>query len=240
MNEPSEHQPRSPADREAPTVECGERRCSCNSRTGSRRRCGFGFRLARPPGSRADARSLTPSCRSLDGHLNRRRRRLPAPSCARSAQADVLAAELVRRAVVARTRFARAEVARGLSVLRAARAARGARLVRVVASLNRGMRALSRSMGRRGFGYVVALTPLVTVAEAAGMYAFEDELPGGGGLAGYATALWWTAMVMTTLGSDWPSPRRARPVFPARALRVCGLGIHHRLARHVLPGTRRR
>jgi hypothetical protein len=45
----------------------------------------------------------------------------------------------------------------------------------------------------------------VTVAGAAGMYAFEKELPGGGGLADYSTALWWTAMVMTTLGSEyWP------------------------------------
>jgi hypothetical protein len=31
-----------------------------------------------------------------------------------------------------------------------------------VASLNRGMRVLSRSMGRRGFGYVVALAALGT------------------------------------------------------------------------------
>ena len=51
-------------------------------------------------------------------------------------------------------------------VVRVLRAARGLRLVRVVTSLNRGMRALGASMGRRGFGYVVALTAIVTLAGA--------------------------------------------------------------------------
>ena len=58
---------------------------------------------------------------------------------------------------------------------------------------------------------LVALTALVTVAGAAGMYALEDELPGDGGLAGYATALWWTAMVISTLGSEyWPKTAEGR------------------------------
>ncbi len=47
-------------------------------------------------------------------------------------------------------------VFRIVRVLRVARAARGLRLVKVVGSLNRGMRALGASMGRRGFGYVTA------------------------------------------------------------------------------------
>ena len=68
---------------------------------------------------------------------------------------------------------------RVLRVMRLARAARGLRLVRIVSSLNRGMRALGASMGRRGFGYVIALTLLVTFAGAAGMYAFEKESPAG-------------------------------------------------------------
>lgn len=90
--------------------------------------------------------------------------------------------------------------------LRAARAARGLRLFRVVSSLNRGMRSLGRSMGRRGFGYAVALTTLVTLAGAAGMYALESP-----GLAGYGDALWWTAMIMTTLGSEyWPHTPEGR------------------------------
>jgi voltage-gated potassium channel len=101
----------------------------------------------------------------------------------------------------------------GLRVLRFARVLRGARglrLVRVVTSLNRGMRALGRTMRRRGFGYVMGLTVLVNLAGAAGMYAFES-LPGGEGLHGYGDALWWTSMIMTTLGSAyWPQTPEGR------------------------------
>lgn len=100
-------------------------------------------------------------------------------------------------------------VFRAVRLLRAARTARGLRLVRVVTSLNRGMRALGSSMGRRGFGYVVALSVLVTLAGAAGMYAFEGEVEGG--LATYGEALWWTAMLLTSLGSDyWPRTAEGR------------------------------
>ena len=98
-------------------------------------------------------------------------------------------------------------VARAFRALRAARAARGLRLVKIVGSLNRGMRALGRSMGRRGLVYVVVLTTIVTLAGAAGMYAFESEY----GLADYPTALWWTAMIMATMGSDyWPQTAEGR------------------------------
>lgn len=102
-------------------------------------------------------------------------------------------------------------VARAIRVLRLARVTRGLRLVRVVSSLNRGMRALGASMGRRGFGYVVALTFIVTLVGAAGMYAFESEVAGERGLGDYGTALWWTAMLMTTMGSDyWPQTPEGR------------------------------
>jgi len=100
---------------------------------------------------------------------------------------------------------------RVVRLLRAARAARGLRLVRVVTSLNRGMRALGASMGRRGFGYVVALTMIVTLAGAVGMYAFENKLPDGRGLNSYGEALWWTAMLLTSLGSEyWPRTAEGR------------------------------
>jgi voltage-gated potassium channel len=88
-------------------------------------------------------------------------------------------------------------------LLKAARAARGLRLFRVVSSLNRGMRALGATMRRRGFGYVLALTVIVALAGAAGMYALENEHPDGRGFDSYGEALWWTAMVMTTMGSDY-------------------------------------
>ena len=96
-------------------------------------------------------------------------------------------------------------VARAVRVLRFTRATRGIRMVRVVGSLNRGMRSLGRTMERRGIGYVVALTTLVIFGGAAGMYTFENNLPEGQGLRDYPSAVWWTAMIMTTLGSEyWP------------------------------------
>lgn len=102
-------------------------------------------------------------------------------------------------------------VARAVRVLRFANATRGLKLVRVVGSLNRGMNALGRTMGRRGLGYVVALTAIVTFAGAAGMYAFESDLLGGDGLRDYPTALWWTAMIMATMGSGyWPTTPEGR------------------------------
>lgn len=101
-------------------------------------------------------------------------------------------------------------LARAVRLLRATRATRGIRLVRVVGSVNRGMRALRRSMGRRGLGYVVGLTVVVILAGAAGMLAFEREAPGRP-LSDYGTALWWTAMIMTTLGTEyWPRTPEGR------------------------------
>jgi voltage-gated potassium channel len=125
-------------------------------------------------------------------------------------------------------------------LLRLARAGRGLRLLRLVSSLNRGMHALGASLSRRGFGYVIALTvlgrvckltmdprhssirlfrkaasellckhALVTFAGAAGMYAFENGAHSG--LNSYGEALWWTAMVMTTMGSQyWPQTVEGR------------------------------
>ncbi len=82
------------------------------------------------------------------------------------------------------------------------RAARGLRLLRVMTRTNRGMRALAASVNRRGFGYVLGLTTIVTLIGAAGMYAFENEVPESA-LKDYGTALWWTAMMITTMGSDY-------------------------------------
>ncbi len=94
-------------------------------------------------------------------------------------------------------------------LLRLARAARGLRLLRVISSLNRSMKALSASLSRRGFGYVIALTMLVTLVGAAGIYAFENQAPSGP--KSYGDALWWTAMIMTTLGSQyWPQTPEGR------------------------------
>ena len=94
-------------------------------------------------------------------------------------------------------------------VLRTARAARSLRLLRVVTSINRGMKALGATFGRRGFGYVSALTAVVLFAGAGGMYAFENEVPGG--LNSYGVALWWTAMLLTSIASEyWPQTAEGR------------------------------
>lgn len=100
---------------------------------------------------------------------------------------------------------------RVLSILRAARAARGLRLFRVLSSANRGMRALGHTMQRRGVGYVTLLSVVVILLGAAGMYAFENNRPNGAGLQSYGEALWWTAMLLTSLGSEyWPQSAEGR------------------------------
>lgn len=94
-------------------------------------------------------------------------------------------------------------------LFRLARMGRSLRLLRVVSSLNRSMRALGASLSRRGFGYVLALTVLVAFTGAAGMYAFENAAPDG--LKSYGEALWWTTMVLTTMGSQyWPQTIEGR------------------------------
>jgi len=101
-------------------------------------------------------------------------------------------------------------VVRVLRFTRAVGWLRGVRFVRVVGTFNRGMRALGRTMQRRGAGYVVALTVVVTFVGAAGMFAFEREADGAR-FASFGDALWWTAMLMTTMGSEaWPQTTAGR------------------------------
>ena len=96
-------------------------------------------------------------------------------------------------------------------IVRAARIARGLRMLRLVSSLNRGMNALGASLGRRGFAYVVLLSFIVLFAGAAGIYGFEYGVVKQGGIDSYGTALWWTAMILTTMGSDyWPKTDAGR------------------------------
>jgi voltage-gated potassium channel len=84
--------------------------------------------------------------------------------------------------------------------LRILRSLRGLRLVRIVSSLNRSMKSLAATMQRRAFGYVVLLSLVVTFTGAAGMYAIESPAPG---FDSYGMALWWTAMRVTTAGSEY-------------------------------------
>ena len=94
-------------------------------------------------------------------------------------------------------------------VIRILRFSRSLRLVKIIGSMNRGIKALSATMERRAIGYVLLLTTIVIFAGAAGMYAFEKNIDGG--LQDYGTALWWTTMIMTTLGSEyWPQTPEGR------------------------------
>lgn len=102
-------------------------------------------------------------------------------------------------------------ITRILRVLRSTRAVRGLRLLRFLTRTNRGMRALGASMSRRGFGYVSALTLVITLVGAAGMYTFENDTTTEQGLNTFSAALWWTAMLMTSIGSEyWPHSPEGR------------------------------
>ena len=99
---------------------------------------------------------------------------------------------------------------RVIYVLRASRAIRGLTLARVLTAFNRGLGSTKKTLGQFGFGYVVMLTLLVTALGAAGMFAFERP-QAGGGLRNFGDALWFTAMLMTTSGSDyWPKTPEGR------------------------------
>jgi voltage-gated potassium channel len=84
--------------------------------------------------------------------------------------------------------------------VRLLRGLRGIRLVRIVSSLNRTMHSLGATMKRRAFGYVLAITVIITFAGAAGMYALENPHPG---FDSYGMALWWTAMRVITAGNEF-------------------------------------
>ena len=103
--------------------------------------------------------------------------------------------------------------ARVFRLLRAGRALRAVRVARLLTSFNRGMRALGSTMQSRGFPYVAMLTVIVLLLGAAGMFAFEREEGNATGFATFSGALWWTAMLLTTMGSEyWPRTAEGRLV----------------------------
>lgn len=96
-------------------------------------------------------------------------------------------------------------VFRVLGMFRILSAVRGLRLLQIVATANNSMNALRRSLGRRGLGYILLLTLAVMLLGAAGMMVFEPASEVANGFASYGAALWWTAMLLTTMGSGfWP------------------------------------
>jgi voltage-gated potassium channel len=82
-------------------------------------------------------------------------------------------------------------------------------LLRLVATVNRNMKALGLALGKRGLTYVLGLTLILVLVGAAGIYSFERGA--GPGFATYGDALWWTAMIVTTMGSEhWPQTPEGR------------------------------
>lgn len=98
---------------------------------------------------------------------------------------------------------------RVIRIFRAASVVRSIQLIRLLGSINRGMKALAGSLNRRGFVFVAVLTVIVIFGGAAGMYAFENGYSED--LSSYASAVWWTAMIVTTMGSgEWPKTTEGR------------------------------
>lgn len=95
---------------------------------------------------------------------------------------------------------------RGFRLVRFANFFRSLNLARILSSFNRSIRTVRQIMRQRGLRYILLLSTLITFLGAAGMYDFERP-----GLTSYWDALWWTAMIMTTIGSNyWPETAEGR------------------------------
>jgi len=113
---------------------------------------------------------------------------------------------------------------RAVAALRALSTLRGVQLVRIVGTANRGMNALRHSLARRQFGYVGGMTLLVVALGAAGMLYFEPAKDVGGGFKSYGDSLWWTVMLLTTIGSQyWPQTSEGRIL--AVLMSIYGLAV---------------
>jgi voltage-gated potassium channel len=88
-------------------------------------------------------------------------------------------------------------------LVRALTATFGMQVIWIFASADQGMRSLRRALGRRGAGYALALTLVVFFAGAAGILHFEGISGDLQSIHSYPKALWWTAMQMTNIGSNY-------------------------------------
>lgn len=107
-----------------------------------------------------------------------------------------------------------------LRLLRSIGVIKSIRVIRVVGSVNRGMRILEKNLERRGFIYILMLTLLICFVGAAAMFAFE----GPDAFQSYWDALYWTAMRLTTIASDyWPKSAEGKTI--GFLLSVYALGV---------------
>jgi voltage-gated potassium channel len=89
----------------------------------------------------------------------------------------------------------------------------GGQVLVLLGTVNRTMIALREGLGRRKVAFVMVLTVVVLALGAAGMLRFEPHASKTGveGFTGYGDALWWTGMLMTTIGSAyWPQTSAGR------------------------------
>lgn len=97
-------------------------------------------------------------------------------------------------------------------ILRAIRTLRSLNLLKIISSLNRSVDNLRDATSDYGIRYVLPLTALILFVGSAAVLFFENPaaLSDKGihdvrGIQNYGSALYWTSMLMTTIGSDyWP------------------------------------
>lgn len=90
--------------------------------------------------------------------------------------------------------------------LRLLRTLRSLNLVKIIASLNRTISTIRSHARHYGIRYVFLVSSLVTFVGAAGILNLERESAHQQGIQGmdsYTDALWWTIMMMTTIGSEY-------------------------------------
>jgi len=94
----------------------------------------------------------------------------------------------------------------GFKLVRFASHVRSLHLASVLSSFYRSLRTVQQIMEQRGLVYILLLTTLITLLGAAGIYDFERQ-----GFTSYLDALWWTAIIMVTVGSNyWPKTTEGR------------------------------
>jgi voltage-gated potassium channel len=90
--------------------------------------------------------------------------------------------------------------------LRVLRSLRSLNLIKIIASLNRNISAVRMHAQRYGVRYVFLISSVVVVVGAAGILNFErpaTQQQHISGMENYGDALWWTVMMMTTIGSEY-------------------------------------
>jgi voltage-gated potassium channel len=108
-------------------------------------------------------------------------------------------------------------------VIRAVQLLRGLSLIRMLAVFNRGSRALTRIAKRGQLQYVAALTTIVILTGAAGVYYFERN-EHGASIKTVGDALWWSATVVTTINTGFePDSLEGRII--GFLLRLFALGV---------------